>query len=331
MLWPPQHNLSRIRNALTIAAIVGTVLPTCADAASNAAALPQKAQKLAQLVAGASVESGFDSAIRARANDYVHAFSIGDAKALAALWTPDGVFIDQTGHEYAGRDQIEGLFKDFFQNNRARTLALNISSIKPAGDKAAIEKGTSSVKDESGKVLSSAPYTVVHVNNNGVWEMASVVEHDSGPTASAPDSNPLDDLRWLSGEWSAQGSGGDANLSAKWVADKHFLVAKFIVKDKSGEQHEDLQIIGVDPRKGGVIAWLFDSEGGSGRAFWNKSGKSWIVDTMRVSPEGRRMRSRNVLEQSDNDSFTWKSTNRAVDGAKVPDSEPITVKRIHVD
>lgn len=332
MLWQPRGNLSRLRNTLLIAALVGVGYSTCAEAAPDGTAPAQPANKPAQLVADSkSKESGFDSAIRARADEYVQSFAKGDAKALAALWTPDGVFIDQKGREYAGRDQIESVFKDYFQKNKARGFSLNISSIKSLGEKAAIEKGTSSVKDESGKVLSSAPYTVVHVNINGVWEMASVVEHGSGPVASVRQNNPLDDLRWLSGEWTAQGSGGDASLSAKWMADRRFLVARFIVKDKSGEQHEDLQVIGVDPRRGAVISWLFDSEGGSGRAFWSKGAKGWVVETMRFSPEGRRMSSCNVLEQSDTDSFTWRSTNRVVDGAKIPDSEPITVKRINVN
>src|SRR6516165_2625505 len=54
------------------------------------------------------------AAIQKNAEAFVEAFHKGDAKALAAFWTPDGDYTDQTGRHTKGREAIEKVFKGFF-------------------------------------------------------------------------------------------------------------------------------------------------------------------------------------------------------------------------
>jgi len=286
----------------------------------------QTSTPVSDSASASSVDAGVESAVRASAKSYEAAFAKGDAAALAAMWAENGTYTDDVGNVYTGRAEIEQVFKAYFKDDKAdRNLTIDIKSIKALGDKAAIERGIAQVKDINGKLMSAAPYTVIHVNNNGTWEMASVNE---APAQFY--NNLLEKLGWMSGEWQAKGPGGEANLSTRWAADKHFMVAKFHVKTKDGEQLEDMQIIGVDPGKRAIVSWVFDSEGGYGRGIWSTDGKRWAVNMVRTSPEGMRMTARNILEPKDSDSFVWKSTNRRLNGLAIPDSDSITVNRIHL-
>ena len=47
------------------------------------------------------------AAIHNTAAAFIEAFHKGDAKALAAFWTPDGDYIDDTGRVLTGREAIE--------------------------------------------------------------------------------------------------------------------------------------------------------------------------------------------------------------------------------
>jgi uncharacterized protein (TIGR02246 family) len=55
----------------------------------------------------APVRAAEEKAIRETAEAFTSAFNKGDAKAVAALWTTAGEYIDETGLETRGRDAIE--------------------------------------------------------------------------------------------------------------------------------------------------------------------------------------------------------------------------------
>src|SRR5437763_1934459 len=53
-----------------------------------------------------------EAAIQKNGEAFVEAFHKGDAKAVAAFWTRDGEYIDQTGVSLKGREAIEKKFRD---------------------------------------------------------------------------------------------------------------------------------------------------------------------------------------------------------------------------
>src|SRR5437660_6228819 len=57
-------------------------------------------------------------AIHKNAEAFVAAFNKNDAKAVAAFWTQDGDFVDQTGRHLRGRKAIEKAFRGFFAENK---------------------------------------------------------------------------------------------------------------------------------------------------------------------------------------------------------------------
>src|SRR5436190_7601227 len=71
-----------------------------------------------------------EAALEKNAEAFVEAFHKGDATALAAFWTADGDYTDQTGRRMVGRDAIEKAFKEFFAEHKDMKLRINIGAVR---------------------------------------------------------------------------------------------------------------------------------------------------------------------------------------------------------
>src|SRR6187431_969048 len=72
-----------------------------------------------------------EAAIRKSDEAYVEAYNKQDAKALAALWSPEAVYVDpETGDEAVGRVEIEKEFADTFKSVKDAKLEVDAKSIK---------------------------------------------------------------------------------------------------------------------------------------------------------------------------------------------------------
>src|SRR5262245_44332917 len=105
---------------------------------------------------------GDEAAIATTAEAFVEAFDKGDAKAVAAFWTPSGDYIDQTGQLFKGREAIEEAFSQFFAENKGLKLGIESESLRFPTPDTAIEDGVSSVLAPDG-MPSRARYTNVFV------------------------------------------------------------------------------------------------------------------------------------------------------------------------
>src|SRR5258708_16446439 len=85
------------------------------------------------------------AAIAKKADEFVDAFHKGEAKALAAFWTPDGDYTDQTGRNLKGREAIAKAFQGFFAENKGLKLRIDSDSLRFVTQDVAIEDGTTSV------------------------------------------------------------------------------------------------------------------------------------------------------------------------------------------
>jgi hypothetical protein len=59
-----------------------------------------------------------EQAIRASSAAFVTAFNLGDAQAVAALWAPEGEYVDEGGQRFTGRDAIQKEYAAFFTAHR---------------------------------------------------------------------------------------------------------------------------------------------------------------------------------------------------------------------
>lgn len=95
------------------------------------------------------------------------AFIKQDAKALAAFYAEDAYLLPPGGDVIHGRDAIEAFWQEHLDFSDFKYATIDI---KPLGDKAAREIGTTSVRHKDQEV--HAKYAVVWENNNGQWQLS---------------------------------------------------------------------------------------------------------------------------------------------------------------
>src|SRR5215212_3101725 len=83
-----------------------------------------------------------EAALLKNAEAFVAAFNKGDAKALAAFWTPDGDFTGQSGHKLTGREAIEKSFAELFAENKGVQLRIDVTGLRFVTADVAVEDGT---------------------------------------------------------------------------------------------------------------------------------------------------------------------------------------------
>src|SRR5262249_1814864 len=117
-----------------------------------------------------------EAAITKTAEAFVEAFQKGDAKAVAAFWTPDGDYVDDTGRVFKGREAIEKSFAEGFAANKGLKLRIDVASIKFPTQDVAIEDGTTAVISPEGSAPMRSRYTNVLLKKGDQWLLSSVRE-----------------------------------------------------------------------------------------------------------------------------------------------------------
>ena len=98
-----------------------------------------------------SVDRGADqaedeAAIRKNAEAYVAAYNNHDAKALAAMWSPDAVYMDpSTGEAAVGQEEIEKAFAETLADLGEAKLEVEVKSVEFVSPNVAIENGTARI------------------------------------------------------------------------------------------------------------------------------------------------------------------------------------------
>src|SRR4029079_13959134 len=87
-----------------------------------------------------------EAAIRKSDDAYVEAYNKQDAKALAALWSPEAVYIDpESGDEAVGREEIEKEFAETFKGSKDAKLVVDVKAINFLSPNVAVESGTARI------------------------------------------------------------------------------------------------------------------------------------------------------------------------------------------
>src|SRR5262249_12360474 len=120
-----------------------------------------------------------EAAIRKSDAAYVEAYNKEDAKALAALWSPEAVYVDpETGEEAVGRDAIEKEFAETFAAIKDAKLEIEPSAIKFLSPNVAVESGTARVISP-GAEPDESTYTALFVKRDGNWLLDRVTEDET--------------------------------------------------------------------------------------------------------------------------------------------------------
>jgi uncharacterized protein (TIGR02246 family) len=266
-------------------------------------------------------------AIAQSAEAFIEAFSKGDAKALAAFWTLDGDYTNQSGRHLKGREAIEKAFQSFFAENKGLTLRIEGHSLRFVTPEVAIEDGITYVIHPEGLPPSRARYTIVHAKKDGKWFLSSVRD---APFVPPSNHEHLQGLEWAIGEWSAENDKGDAeHLSLSWTDNQNFIVGTFAATVKGVSVGQATHWIGWDPQAKRVRSWIFDAAGGFGEGAWTRDGDSWVVKTKSVQQDGKDAAATFHLRRIDADTLRLQATDRTVDGKAVPDTKEFKLKRVN--
>lgn len=267
-----------------------------------------------------------EAAIRKLAESYVAAFNQKDAKALAAHWGTDAVYVDPvSGVQATGREAIEKHFAGKLAANKDSKLVVTIESIQFVSPNVAIEHGKASLVGKDKQSEDSA-YAAVHVKQDGKWHLDRVTEED----VVVPLSNyeKLKSLEWLVGSWvDAEDDDTSVEVTCRWSKNQNFLVRQFRVSIRGRLETSGMQIIGWDSAAKQIRSWVFDSDGGFGEGQWTNKGKRWYVTSRDTLPSGVRASSTTVITMTDADSFTSRTIDRQAGGQLLPNIDEISIVR----
>jgi uncharacterized protein (TIGR02246 family) len=274
-------------------------------------------------------QSEDEAAIRKSDDAYVEAYNKQDAKALAALWSPEAVYVDpETGDLSVGRDEIEKEFAATFANLKESKLEVKVDSIKFLSPNVAIENGTARIIGPK-EDLDESAYSALFVKRDGKWLLDRVSEEESSAPVPKPPSNyeHLKDLDWMIGSWIDQDENATIQTDCEWTKNQAFIHRSFAVMVGDEVDMAGMQIIGWDPVAKQIHSWVFDSDGGYSQGKWNHKGDRWLIQQTGYSPDGRKTSAVNIMTRVDDNSFTWRSTQRALGGDILPDVDEVLVVR----
>jgi uncharacterized protein (TIGR02246 family) len=290
----------------------------------------QTDEKAAEQPAVKVVDQSADEAvIRANADKFVEAYNRRDSKTLAAMWSPEAVYMDPaTGEQVVGRDAIAKQFDDNFAGAEDAKLAVDIIAIDFVSPNVAIEKGNAEVKYSEHETEKSE-YTAVHVKRGGEWLLDRVTESEvAGPPEPPPSHyEQLKELEWMVGSWIDQDEISTIQTDCQWTKNRNFLTRSFVIVAGDQIDMSGMQIIGWDPAAKQIRSWVFDSDGTFGEGKWSRKDNRWIVQQTGTLPDGKKTTATNIITQVDGDSFTWQSINRQADGEILPSVEEVLVVR----
>ena len=264
-------------------------------------------------------------AIAKCAEAFVNAFHKGDAKALAAFWTPNAEFVDQTGKHIKGRKALEKAFTTLFAENKDLKVRIDSHSLEFVTPDVAIEEGTTEVFASDGRPPTKANYTMVHVKKDGEWLIARLRN-----TAYQPPSNyqHLRGLEWAIGDWAGKtDTGATEHLSVSWAEGQNFIVAKFSTSARDVAVGSAKQLIGWDPVAKKMRSWIFDATGGFGEGAWSGGGKKWTVKVTNTLQDGKKAAATITLASVDPDTISVQAKDRSVDDINLPDTKVVKLKR----
>ena len=275
----------------------------------------------------ASAEDGATdkAAVEKAIQSYVAAFNARAAKALAAHWSPEGVYISRlSGESVTGREALEKDFAALFDEVKEARLEVATESIDFVSPNVAIEQGSATVlrPDEA---PAESDYSVVYVKRDGTWLIDRVSEEEKVEPPSQYEH--LKDLEWMIGQWVDQSEDVVIKTDCQWTRNRNFIVRAFTVSTEDQIDMSGMQLVGWDPARKQIRSWVFDSDGGFAEGVWKKTGDRWIVQSTATLPDGRKGSSTSIFRSLDPNRFGWQRVNRLVDGELLPNIDEVVIVR----
>lgn len=264
--------------------------------------------------------------IRAVVQTYVEAFNAGDVEKLVSLWSPDGVYLSESGDEQiVGRDALQEEFNAVLAGEARPVMAVEVESIEFISPNVALERGFATVS-HSEREAHQSHYKVVYVKQDHRWLIDRVTEQQRDPEQDSH-YEQLKNLEWIVGEWVDQGDQFRIEIISDWTTNRNYISRTYKLFDEGEITSSGLQIIGWDAKQKQIRSWLFDSDGGFVSGTWYQREGSWIVQSLGTLADGATGSSVSIFRPLDDGRYSWKKINRVVDGNVLPNIDEVIVQR----
>jgi uncharacterized protein (TIGR02246 family) len=110
------------------------------------------------------------------------AYNAGDAAAIAALYTEDGVMMPPNAEMAKGKQAIQAYLEKHITDAKGMTLELETVDGSKTGDMG-YARGTWRMKDASGKVVDEGKWIEVRKNVDGKWRIHRDIWNSDRPLA----------------------------------------------------------------------------------------------------------------------------------------------------
>jgi uncharacterized protein (TIGR02246 family) len=276
--------------------------------------------------ASAADQAADEAAIRANAEKFVQAYNRRDARTMAGMWSPEAVYMDPaTGEGVVGREAIAKQYDYTFAGAEDARLNVTIDSIEFVSPNVAVEKGVALVTYKDSEPEKTT-YTAVHVKRDGQWLLDRVAEAEIPPPPPSNYEN-LKELEWMIGSWIDEAEGATIHTDCEWTKNRNFMTRSFAIAIGDEVDMAGMQIIGWDPAAKQIRSWVFDSDGTFGEGKWNHKGNRWLIQQVGTLPDGKKTTATNIITQLDDDTCTWQSIDRTVNGEVLPNVEEVMIVR----
>ncbi|MFT5528141.1 MAG: hypothetical protein ACI9G1_001693 [Pirellulaceae bacterium] len=278
-----------------------------------------------QSVSLAADQAADKAAIEKAIESYTAAFNAGDAKALAEHWGSEAVYINPlTGSQVEGREAIAKEFEAILAATKGTKLVVEVESIEFVSPGVAMERGVAKLIPKDGEPSESS-YTAIQVKRDGRWLLDRVTEEEA--PAAAASYEHLKDLQWMIGTWIDKDEEATVETTCQWAKNQAFITRAFTISVADRIDMSGMQIIGWDASAGKIRSWVFDSVGGFGEATWTQKENRWITEAVGTLPDGRKTSAINIMTIVDDNTVTWQSTGRELDGEILPNIEAVKLVR----
>ena len=276
--------------------------------------------------APAANTSPVEKEICASADAFVAAFAKRDAAAIAAQWSEDGVYINENGERFEGRKAIQTEYETAFKGAPDDlAIRVEVDSVRLINENTAIEEGRAAVIPQpAGASRVMSRYTAVHVKGDGQWLIAELRD---AQVELPPETGQLQDLGWLVGTWSASKNDTSVVIRCRWVENNRFLLRTDALTESGKPTAGGLEVIGIDPSTQRITSWHFTNDGGHAVGVWTPLDGSWAIQSVGVLEDGTETASTNILSRSADGSLLWKSVDRIVGDATLPDMPEVVLQR----
>lgn len=303
---------SKHMNSITLRRAVSLMLLTCIAALADDAE-----QKSDQIPAEAEIRGVLDQ--------YVATYNLGDAEALASMWSDQGVFFDESTQErIVGRAAIQRDFDSMFATTEGLLLSCRVEAIRFIRPEV-VEVTGQAVTVRPNEYAGDSTFTAILVRDDDRWVFDSIHENLIPPRAQASDQ--LRALEFLVGHWIDDNDDVIVDTNVQWTANRSFLVRSYTI-DRAGQLDQGTQIIGWDPREDRLRCWMFDSDGSFGDGTWDATDDGWNVKIRQTLSDGRIAGGTQVITVSDENTLIIKSVGCEIEGTALPASEPVRVVRV---